>query len=208
MKKFILAGASLCIASVASAATLTQTVNFDHTSNVASALLPLTFDRFDSSLGTLTEVKLVTTGSYIRNVSVVVNGSFGSGTYNLEVDGNMRTSGVGLLINRDLDFNITGTASNGTVPLQYTRTFAGTSTITPLASHIGSGTFNLGTQFVGTELNFPSSFSSGTPASFVSQKTTGQANLIYTYEPVPEPATLAILAAGLGFCARRKRARS
>ncbi len=215
MNKTLLA--SLAIVGIA-AASQAATVSYSATvpqQTTDFTNIPLSLSQFNPSLGTLTSVTLTLAGT-------------ATGSIRFE---SLDAQAAAILANLTASISASGPAALAitTVPLSSTTTnvtaydgtidFGGTSgrTLDPLSatdtqsSSLSSGFGSyVGTNNVTINLsaNGNSTVSgSGNIVTNLSQKAGGIATLTYTYTPVPEPATMAVLSIGALGLLRRRRAR-
>jgi hypothetical protein len=187
----------LAVASSARAQIITQTDSFSNLAVSSSMSIPLTFNAFNSSLGTLNQVNYSLTGT------LNVNGYLTrSGAYNVTLNLPYRLQGGASQLDAEtISSNITGTAPS-----------AGYTITDPYAISIQVD--NLSTTITPTSLYFPSALQNthtgNNTLSISSDTISGTMTLTYNYTPavVPEPTTWAMLLGGLGLLALRRARRA
>jgi len=207
--------AVLAIPIIANAVTMTQTDSF--TGSVLDFARVSTFNKFDSSWGTLTSVTVsvglqIDSGSFIADndsdqpASVTftyqVNGALTSGDVFISPGVNLSISdNVGLTLgveNGDGVGVIDGTGPDGTYITPSSSLYTTAQVMANPVFFVGSGTFD--TLFSSARL-FNIAGGSGIEGGYTNMTGTGSVEVVYEY--VPEPATLALL--GLGSLVLRKK---
>jgi len=215
MKYFIIpALAALFAASPAQATDfLTQTISIPSTAAPSTATL--SFNQFDSSLGTLTSITLSFASTLIGN-GTVTNTSGATHTYTLNEAASAALSGHGFSFTQTL---ASGTASTGPVAAHATVNLAPISGSGSDSSTITSGFADfLGLGTVSFDFSSTKSFSL-TPASATLSLLAsigGAATISYGYDAatpppvggVPEPASWAMMLLGFGAMGAMMRRRS
>lgn len=231
MKPFLTLALAGSLAGVASAATITQIQTYAF---VPSGNQVLTFDRFDTTLGTLTGVTVSVSLNKTGGRYEVDNDSETAGTIDLshKVTANLAASGVSLSTgaltpNVGVSGSLTATneltnqaisATTGDDTLAFNNTGAGDyllfepgdSTASD-SGDIRSGDISTyeGTDTFTMTLNALQSVDvtglSGLQQSFTVSNISGDVTVVYNYEAIPEPASA--LLGGLGFIALLRRRR-
>jgi len=193
-----------------------------------SASQALTFNQFNSALGTLTSVTITFTTSYGATATITaVNGDSANGVIDFFADATVGHSLTGAPIvtqsspqafSADCQTNSTtnGGACSSSQPS--TSNFNGTAGLaSPLSSFQGAGTFDLTATLTSalaprvTPDNGTGFADNSTLDGTLNANWSGNVSLVYTYDApatvVPEPLSLCLLVAGLGGIALSRRRR-
>ncbi|MDD5010518.1 MAG: choice-of-anchor E domain-containing protein [Phycisphaerae bacterium] len=229
---FIFAVALFVTAGLASAATITQTQNFSGIPNISG---PLAFNKFNAALGTLTSIQvglsLQTSGGQIilDNDST----SLASGNFQFGAKGSISSSNVSLIDSSSMPipgvapntanafhsgaFSLAANVGDGvgdyspSAPdgMSYsggieTDTKSGYINNTVFGGYTGTGTYNIDYSVI-QWLDYGSV--SGIEAAFTPVSASGCVTVVYTYDPVPEPATITLLMIGALTLLKRKNSK-
>lgn len=174
--------------------------------------LSLAFPQFNPALGILQSVQLDLSGAFTTTITVTNDAlTSSSGTAKTEVQFTVQDGGSNLiapsldLLSPVFNYSLLAGGSTSSGPLAQTGLASNTYTIPAvLAEFTGAGSFVLpATTFTQTLL---ANTGGNTSASQVtSASLTG--SVTYTYNPIPEPGTLALVGCGLLGLAIRRRAR-
>ncbi len=212
-------------AGLASAATITQTKTFSGIPNISG---PLTFNKFDSSLGTLTSIQVYFTLQVNGGQLILDNDSDSpaSGIFEFGAIGNISSSDVSLIdsattvipgpieaynsqafsLNANVDDGPGDYDPAGPDGLQYdggiesgdTSGFVGSMV---WGGYIGTGTYDIDYTVI-QWLDYGSV--SGVEVAYTPVSADGDVTMIYKYNIIPEPATMVLLAIGAVAILRKK----
>jgi hypothetical protein len=176
----------LSAASLVHAADIVQTDTFSNESINSAMTIPLTFNSFNSSLGTLDQVDYAFTGTL--NVTGTTTRS---GAYNITLNLPYRLEAAGMqqLDARTITTNLTGSGPTGT-------TLSGPYSFSFQVDNLADNP--------PTSLYFPSALqnnhtgSNGLSINLNTESISGTFQLTYDYTAAPEPSTWALLLVGFG----------
>ena len=177
--------------------TIDYSVNFTVASTDSSRFAAL--HQFDPSLGTLTSVDIIATGSSTTSAKVENLGA-NPGDFNAQINADIRYNVAGTIIEATPTFTKTETlaAFDGTAdlkgpsstdfggPITLTGSFPTMTTLTAsadIAAYIGTGTVNVIQDASATSC----SCGTGNLLSMVTTKASGDVKVVYHYTPTPTP---------------------
>lgn len=227
----------LCLgASCANAAVITQTMTVDvHTPGGSENPNALTFNKFDTTQGTLESVQIIYKMYRYGGSVSVDNDSTGAqtATATISLQGGLSSSN-GRLLNEDYEnpwatvnslisetYNLAATSGDAINQFDVTTggdyaKYEGPSDDSPIlletSDYISSDRFSVYTSegsgtYIIYETTTQTSSASGAGVQYAvtQQQTYSTVEVIYTYTPVPEPATASLACAGLLMLFRRRR---
>ena len=225
MKTLLTLALTTALTGIGAAATITQTQFY---SFIPTNTTPLTFNQFDTSLGSLTSITITTTVTKSGGSLFVDNDSAtaATGTISQEVTINLSSGSVALIdgVPSPIGVNITATTGFGVTLAaddldgagfqvggpDYGGTFFDSLTVSEtknvntgfFSGYLGVGTYVInakGTQGTDTTAVGGAAFQ-GTPAN-----ASGDVTITYNYEAVPEPASALLGSLGVLALLRRRR---
>lgn len=211
MNKFVTslaAGALVCAAGAASAATVTHSDSYALTATDWDTTLSVA--QFDSSLGTLNSVLVKLIGYVEGEATVKNNAASGSNiTVELEATISTETPGLDLIVEvvplAEVTKHLTGGEEWSTGLINDEKTDSRTLTGDEMDEFLGTGLIEIATSAVGRS----EATGSGNMNFGFSNSASAYLEVTYDYTPatVPVPASAALLLGGLGVLAARRRAK-